>query len=100
MLVPKAYDAFKVTVDRCIEVLFDGEEEVRGLLINYVILQLLSDAAFCLNRWTIKGGGMPRDSNHNKNLEKWLWRALWDIYIASDLGTNKRLSQLCEAANC
>jgi hypothetical protein len=100
MLISKAYDAFKVTVDRLIEVLFDGEEEVRGLLMNYVTLQLLSDAAFCLNRWTIKGGGRSRNSNHNKNLEIWLWRALWNIYIASDLCTTKRLSQLCGPIYC
>jgi hypothetical protein len=96
MLVPKAYDALKVTLDRLIEELFDGEEQVRGLLINYATLQLLSDAAFCLHRWTVKGGGRPKDSNHNRNLEKWLWRALWDIYIATDLNTKKRLDQLCE----
>jgi hypothetical protein len=96
MLVPKAYDALKVTMDRIIEELFDGEEEVRGLLINYSTLQLLSDAAFCLHCWTVKGGGRPQGSNHNRNLEKWLWRALWDIYIANDLNTKRRLNQLCE----
>lgn len=96
VLVPKAYDALKVTMDRIIEEFFDGEEGVRGLLLNYATLQLLSDAAFCLHRWTVKGGGRPQGSNHNRNLEKWLWRALWDIYIATDLNTENRLQQLFE----
>lgn len=93
-LLPKAYDAFKTTIDRLIEILFDGEEAVRGLLINYITLQLLSDAAFCMERWTIKGGGTPRYSNHNKSIEQWLWRALWDLYVASDLNTKRRLNSL------
>lgn len=51
-LLPKACDAFKETLDRLIEILFDGEEAVRELLINYVTLQLLSDASSprCGNR--------------------------------------------------
>jgi hypothetical protein len=91
VLTAKAYAAFKITLDRFIEVLFDKEEAVRGLLINYITMQLLSDAGFCLDRWVIKGGGKPRAENHHKNLEQWLWRAIWDIYIASDLNTNRRL---------
>ena len=91
VLTAKAYAAFKTTVDRLIHLLFDDEEAVRGLLINYVTLQLLSDAAFCLDRWIIKGGGKARKGNHHKHLEQWLWRALWDIYIASDLNTDRRL---------
>lgn len=79
------------TMHRLINLLFDNEEGGRGLLINYVTLQLLSDAGFCLDRWVIKGGGKPRKQNHQKHLEQWLWRALWDIYIASDLNTNRRL---------
>ena len=91
VLTAKAYAAFKITVDRIIETFFDDEEAVRGLLINYVTLQLLSDAGFCLDRWVVKGGGKARTDNHHKHLEQWLWRALWDIYIASDLNTNRRL---------
>lgn len=91
ILTAKAYAAFKVTVDRLLELLFDGEEAVRGLLVNYVTLQLLSDAGFCLERWVIKGGGKTRQDNHHKHLEQWLWRALWDVYIASDLNTSRRL---------
>lgn len=92
VLTAKAYAAFKVTIDRFIHLLFDDEEAVRGLLINYVTLQLLSDTGFCLDRWSIKGGGKVRKgSSHHKHLEQWLRRALWDVYIASDLNTNKRL---------
>lgn len=60
---------------------------VRGLLIRYTALQLLSDAAFCLEKWQIKGGGAPSygEGNHNRGLEKWLWRALWDVYVATDV---------------
>jgi hypothetical protein len=103
-LLPKACDAFKVTLDRLVDVLFEGEEAVRGLLINYVTLQLLSDAAFCLERWTIKGGGQLRMErwnikggghlrtlNHHKSIVKWLWRALWDIYVASHINTKEVL---------
>jgi hypothetical protein len=83
--VISACDAFKVTLDRLVDVPFEGEEAMRGLLINYVTLQLLSDAAFCLERWTIKGGGQLRMErwnikggghlrtlNHHKSIVKWL----------------------------
>lgn len=84
-LLSKAYCAFKITMDRLIEEVFEGEEEVRGLLISYVTLQLLSDAAFCLDRWTTQGGGRKRNKNHHSHIEKWLWRCLWDIYVAFDI---------------
>jgi len=91
-LLPKIYSAFNITLDRFIQVLFHGEETVRHLLLKYVVLQLSSDASFCLERWTIKGGGKSRDNNHNKRIEHWLWRALWDIYIAMDVTiTNRHL---------
>lgn len=90
-LLPKACDAFKVTLDRLVDVLFEGEEAVRGLLINYVTIQLLSDASFCLERWTIKGGGHTRASNHHKSIVEWPWRALWDIYVASHINTSESL---------
>ena len=87
-LLPGVYSAFGTTLDRMVTELFDGEEEgVRGLIIKYVIVQLLSDAAFCLDRWEIKGGGSDRAGNHQRGLEKWLWRALWDLYIAWDVGS-------------
>ena len=89
-LIPKAYEAFAVTLDRLIEEFFEGEEAARELMLNYVTLQLLSDAAFCLERWTAKGGGQPRNQNHHKHIEEWLWRSLWDVYIATDLNRRSR----------
>lgn len=61
--------------------------EYSGLLVKYTILQIWSDASFCLQKWQIKGGGAPSygEGNHNCGLEKWLWRALWDIYVAADV---------------
>ena len=91
--------AFKITLDRLIVMFFDNEETVRGLLINYVTLQLLSDAGFCLDRWVTKGGGKVRTSNHHKHIEQWLWRCLWDVYIASDLNTNRRLRSVGAKVN-
>jgi hypothetical protein len=93
-LLPQAYNAFKITMDRLLHEFFDNEQGVRKLLVNYVTLQLLSDAAFCLERWKIKGGGRSRNSNHHKHIEEWLWRAIWDIYVASDLNSHKRLTYL------
>lgn len=84
-IVPKIYEAFEYTVDRMIQELFDGEEAVRDLLIRYVVLQILSDCAFCVDRWTSKGGGCKSVGNHHHNLENWLWRAIWDFWIASDV---------------
>mmetsp|Transcript_136694 Transcript_136694/g.241073 ORF Transcript_136694/g.241073 Transcript_136694/m.241073 type:complete len:634 (+) Transcript_136694:3-1904(+) len=75
-----ARESFTQTLDRLISEVFHGEEAVRQLLMKYVILQLLSDCAFCLERWETKGGGSGRTG-----LEKWLWRALWDFYISADL---------------
>lgn len=87
-LLPKAYDAFEVALNRIIEEIFEGDQTLRWLLLEYVTLQLLSDASFCLQRWSMKGGGRPRDDkNHNQGLERWLWRALWDIYVAFDINT-------------
>ena len=88
-LIPKAYAAFEKALDRLIEELFDGDRKLRLLLLQYVTLQLLSDTAFCLQKWVIKGGGRDRKDNHQRNIEKWLWRALWDIYIASDINTKE-----------
>lgn len=84
-LLPTIVHSFNITVDRLIEELFDGEEEVRILLVRYVITQLISDAAFCIEKWKTKGGGDASRSDHQKNLEKWLWRALWDIYASEEL---------------
>jgi hypothetical protein len=86
-LLNDAYNAFEVALDGVIDNLFDGDQVLRWLLLQYVTLQLLSDAAFCVQRWEVKGGGRPRHGNHNVGLEKWLWRALWDCYVAFDINT-------------
>ena len=89
-LLPKAYNALEVCLDRIIEQVFDGDDGIRWLLLQYITLQLMSDAGFCLTRWQVKGGGRERNLNHNKSgLEKWLWRALWDIYVAYDINTKE-----------
>ena len=82
-----AHEAFSIALERIINEMFDGEETVRTLLLKYTILQILSDASFCFQKWQIKGGGAPAygEGNHNRGLEKWLWRALWDIYVAADV---------------
>jgi hypothetical protein len=93
-LLPKAYDAFGICLDRMIEELFEGDDSLRWLLLQYVTMQLLSDTAFCLQRWEIKGGGRARSTNHNKGIEKWLWRALWDVYVAYDINTQESWTRM------
>ena len=73
----------QVILDRFLADVFEGEAAVRKLMVRYVILQLLSDAAFCLERWEHKGGGV--EHLRPLALEKWLWRAMWDIYIATEV---------------
>jgi hypothetical protein len=85
ILLTEAYDCYEIALDRLIEELFDGDSALRWLLHQYVTLQLLSDASFCLQRWETKGGGRPSEDNHNQGLERWLWRALWDVYVAFDI---------------
>ena len=74
-LFPQILHSFNITVDRLIKELFGGEEEVRTLLLRYVVTQLISDAAFCIEKWKTKGGEDESRSDHQKNLEKWLWRS-------------------------
>jgi len=93
-LLSQAYDAFEVSLDRIIDEIFDGDHHLRWLLLQYVTLQLLSDAAFCLQRWNMKGGGRQRVNNHNEGLERWLWRALWDMFIAFDINTKESWQRL------
>jgi hypothetical protein len=88
-LLPKAYDAFETSLNRIVNEVLDGDQHIRWLLLQYVTLQLLSDTAFCLQKWEIKGGGRARDQNHNKGIEKWLWRAIWDVYVAFDINTRE-----------
>jgi hypothetical protein len=86
--IPYIHRAFTYTLDYFIEHVFEGDERVRKLLIKYVVLQLLSDSSFCLSRWEEKGGGKERVGDRLKlPLEKWLWRSLWDQYIASYVQT-------------
>jgi len=82
-LIPYLENAFQLATDTLVDTLFAGDEGVRQLLIKYVILQLLSDGAFCLDRWEQKGGGHVRNSESSRHLDSWLWRTLWDLYIAS-----------------
>jgi len=85
-ILPKLYEAFDFVLCRLDAEIFDGERAVRDLTIRYVVLQLLSDASFCLDRWQSKGGGSSsREGNHHRHLEKWLWRSLWDLFVASDV---------------
>jgi hypothetical protein len=83
VLLCEVYKAFRHSLDRLVQELFDGERAVHDLLVQYVVWQLLSDAGFCLERWQAKGGGQPRF--RPQPLKKWLWRALWDLYVAADI---------------
>ena len=83
-LIPYLEEIFQFALDHLVEELFEGDDSVRQLLVRYVIFQLLSDSAFCLCRWEQKGGGnLYRESANRPPLEKWLWRTIWDIYIAA-----------------
>mmetsp|Transcript_1394 Transcript_1394/g.3202 ORF Transcript_1394/g.3202 Transcript_1394/m.3202 type:complete len:956 (+) Transcript_1394:170-3037(+) len=84
-LLPKVISSFNITVNRLINELFDGYEKVRVLLVRYVVTQLISDSAFCIEKWRTKGGGDELRSEHQYYLEKWLWRALWDIFVSEEL---------------
>lgn len=85
-MIPYLYDCFESTLDHVVQNLFAGDVRVRDLILKYVVLQLLSDAAFCLGRWEQKGGGKDRYGySASDDLSKWLYRTLWDLYIASDV---------------
>eukprot|EP00970_Alexandrium_tamarense_P003780 scaffold610_cov175-Alexandrium_tamarense.AAC.2 len=108
-LLPKIMEAFNITMDRLIKELFGGDEDVRLLMLRYVAIQLISDAAFCIEKWRTKGGGDELRSEHQDHLQKWLWRALvsssivdmcavpfaylltsfsimqWDVYVSEEL---------------
>jgi hypothetical protein len=93
-LLADAYDAYEVCMNRIIDEIFDGDQGLRWLLTQYVTAQLLSDAAFCLQRWKMKGGSQSREQNHNTGIERWLWRALWDSYVAFDINTKESWHRL------
>jgi hypothetical protein len=79
-----AEQSFLHALDRIVSEVFDGDVRVRNLLVQYVVLQLLSDSSFCLQRWESKGGGVQRYGERLKDpLEQWLWRSIWDQYVAS-----------------
>lgn len=78
VLLPEACETFSAALNCLVLELFQGEQSVRKLLFDYVVLQLLSDCAFCIAQWETKAGAI-------ESREKWLWRALWDMYIASDV---------------
>ncbi len=84
-VLPKVMEAFNITMDMLIKEVFGGEEEIRVLLLRYVVTQLISDAAFCIEKWRKKGGGDESRSEHQYYLEKWLWRALWDVVSSAIL---------------
>jgi hypothetical protein len=96
--MPYIYNAYTTASEHFVNELFEGDERVRSLLVKYVVLQLLSDASFCLERWEIKGGGTERYGDRvDLSISKWLWRSLWDIYIASHAYANLLdLSELIE----
>lgn len=86
--IPYLRGVFTTTLDHIIESIFSGDESVRKLLLKYIVLQLLSDSSFCLQRWEAKGGGVERCGDRSDALAKWLWRSLWDQYVASYVYTN------------
>ena len=42
----------------------------------------------------MKGGSQSREQNHNTGIERWLWRALWDSYVAFDINTKESWHRL------
>ncbi|GKY92726.1 hypothetical protein MPSEU_000242600 [Mayamaea pseudoterrestris] len=44
------FQVYQDATDSFVATLFNGQEKVRRLLASYAVLQLLSDAGFCLNR--------------------------------------------------
>jgi hypothetical protein len=95
-LIPQVMHAFNTTMDRLIEEFFsptsnDNSEEtettssIRVLLLRYVVTQLLSDAAFCIEKWRIKGGGDIMRSSHQYDLEKWLWRGMLIFVLGNQI---------------
>ena len=84
-VIPKVYNCFLTVLDGLVTNLFDNDLKVKRLLLRYVVIQLLSDCAFCLDRWQSKGGGYEKVDNFDRKLEKWLWRAMWDYYICTDI---------------
>lgn len=49
-LLHNVFEAFNTATDRLIKEIFDGDEDVRFLLLRYVMTQLISDASFCVGK--------------------------------------------------
>lgn len=81
-ILPRTCKSFQAVLGHFMSNVFGGESKVRALLVKYVVLQLLSDSSFCLSKWERKGGGQAR-IGEAVPLQKWLWRALWDFYVAT-----------------
>jgi hypothetical protein len=63
--LPNVFHAFNTTMDRLVKELFDGDEEVRLLLLRYVMTQLVSDAAFCIGEFQHSSHGAVQASFHS-----------------------------------
>ena len=81
-----AYDSYQYAIDHFVRELFHDNRKAASLMARYTVFQLVSDAGFCLQRWQSKGGGSARFGyNARQDLSKWLWRSMWDLYIASEV---------------
>eukprot|EP00928_Gymnodinium_smaydae_P057843 TRINITY_DN4106_c0_g4_i1.p1 TRINITY_DN4106_c0_g4~~TRINITY_DN4106_c0_g4_i1.p1 ORF type:complete len:650 (+),score=74.82 TRINITY_DN4106_c0_g4_i1:42-1991(+) len=93
-LLSKAHASFGRAYATVVRNLFGCQPGVCQLLVDYVVLQLLSDAAFCLEKWKNKGGGVK--STRPAALEKWLWRVLWDLYVATYVSSIDWMAEIKE----
>ena len=81
-----AYDGYIFAIKHFVNNLFHENAQAANLMVRYTVLQLISDAGFCLQRWQSKGGGFERFGySSRQDLSKWLWRCIWDLYIASEV---------------
>ena len=81
-----AYESYQYALDHFVKDLFHQNPKAGALMARYTVLQLVSDAGLCLQRWQSKGGGIARFGYTAKqDLSKWLWRSVWDLYIASEV---------------
>ena len=88
-MIEYCHETFEAALGHFMKHMFGNDERIRRLLLHYVVLQLLSDASFCLHRWEAKGGGTQRcgESQKQQDSGKWLWRSVWDLFIASSVCT-------------
>lgn len=86
--LPYIHSVYQNVVNHFTTKVFNGEERIKKLLASYVMLQLVSDAAFCIERWVEKGGGEEKQGTpqvQHKFMDKWLWRSMWDLYVAFEV---------------